>query len=215
MSRVPPWLIQRLAALTVLAGIGGGTYVVATSEVSQEALRDEYVQAVAADKTISDAVKIAMVMGLYYESSGKHIGKPFIDKLGKGQPWTVCNGITPAVAPINPGKYYTPSECFDLEKRVYVASERQAAKLLWRWATYNAYQQASFIDFVHVKGATALTTSTMRGKANAGDLVGACRENPRWNRGTVKGVSTILPGLNIRAQANAEICESWGQSKPA
>ena len=49
----------------------------------------------------------------------------------------------------------------------------------------------------------------MRRKANAGDLEGACRENPRWNKGTVKGVSTVLPGLQLRGDSNDEICREW------
>ncbi len=51
--------------------------------------------------------------------------------------------------------------------------------------------------------------STMRAKANRGDLQGACRENPRWNRGTVAGVSTVLPGLQMRGDSNGEICAEW------
>ena len=37
---------------------------------------------------------------------------------------------------------------------------------------------------------------------------GACRQNERWTRGTVGGVSTVLPGLVTRAGANADLCES-------
>ncbi len=88
-------------------------------------------------------------------------------------------------------------------------SERQSTKLLTYWATYDPLAQATFIDFVHNKGGDALAGSTMRRKANAGDLHGACKENERWNRGTVKGVSTVLPGLKIRGDANADICSIW------
>jgi hypothetical protein len=34
----------------------------------------------------SNPFLLALVMGSYYESSYKHIGKPYIDKLGKGHP---------------------------------------------------------------------------------------------------------------------------------
>ena len=30
--------------------------------------------------------------------------------------------------------------------------------------------------------------------------------NERWNRGTVRGVSVVLPGLKIRADANSDLC---------
>ena len=76
------------------------------------------------------------------------------------------------------------------------------------WTTYTPLQQAVFIDFIHNKDQGALYTSTLLRKANAGDVIGACRENPRWNRGTVNGVSVVLPGLQARGDANSEICEA-------
>ncbi|WP_240487602.1 hypothetical protein [Comamonas thiooxydans] len=49
----------------------------------------------------------------------------------------------------------------------------------------------------------------MRRDANAGNWVKACRENVRWNKGRVHGMSTVLPDLKIRGDANTELCE-WG-----
>lgn len=205
-SRVPPWLAGRLAALVLGAGlVGGGTYWAERS--NPEAQADAYVQAVASDATTSPAVKVAMVLGSFYESSGRHIGVPYVDAIGKGQPLTVCNGITgPGVVA---GKTYTPADCYLLERDRYLRSEREARALLTHWGEYDPFVQGTFIDFVHNKGAANLEASSMRRKANAGDLAGACRENPRWNRGTVRGVSTVLPGLQLRGDANGEICQSW------
>lgn len=205
MPRVPPKLASRLAALVLVAGLGGGAFV--AQQVSDEALRDEYVRAVAADADTSPAVKIAMVMGSYYESSSKHIGTPYIDRAGRGQPLTVCNGVTGAG--VVAGRYYTPADCYRLERARYIQAERDAARLLRYWPTYDAFAQATFVDFVWNKGPQALEGSTMRAKANRGDLQGACRESPRWNRGTVAGVSTVLPGLQLRGDSNGEICASW------
>ena len=205
MTRVPPKRASRLAALVLVAGLGGGAFV--AQQVSDEALRDEYVRAVAADADTSPAVKIAMVMGSYYESSGKHIGTPYIDRAGRGQPLTVCNGVTGAG--VVAGRYYTPADCYRLEKGRYMLAERDAARLLRYWPTYDPFVQATFIDFVWNKGPQKLESSTMRAKANRGDLVGACRENPRWNRGTVRGVSTVLPGLQVRGDSNGEFCAEW------
>lgn len=206
MSKVPAFLSSRLAALAILAGLGGtGAYV--AQQTSDEALRDQYVQTVAADPSTSNAVKVAMVLGQFYESSGKHIGTPYIDKLGRGQPLTVCNGITgPDVVA---GRWYSPSDCYYLERGRYLAAEREARSLFTSWPSYDPFVQGQFIDFVHNKGAANLSTSTLLRKANAGDLAGACRENPRWNRGTVVGVSTVLPGLQLRGDSNAEICLEW------
>ena len=202
-SKVPKALAGALAALVMLAaGVS-----IQNAEPTPEALRNEYIQAVAADQTTSMAVKIAMVMGSQYESSGKHIGKPYVDKLGRGQPLTVCNGVTgPEVVA---GRYYTPADCFRIEKRRYLRAEAAAARLLRYWQTYDDFTKATFIDFVWNKGEQKLEISTMRAKANSGDLVGACRENPNWNKGTKNGVLQVLPGLQSRGDSNGEICTDW------
>ena len=202
-SKVPKALAGSLAALVMLAaGVS-----IQNAEPTPEALRNEYIQAVAADQTISMAVKIAMVMGSQYESSGRHIGKPYVDKLGRGQPLTVCNGVTgPEVVA---GRYYTPSDCYQLEKRRYLRAEAAAARLLRYWQTYDDFTKATFIDFVWNKGEQKLEISTMRAKANSGDLVGACQQNPRWNKGTKNGVLQVLPGLQSRGDSNSEICTDW------
>lgn len=205
-TKVPPWLASRLAALVIGAGLASGGAYWAT-QATDEALRDEYVRAVATDPATSAAVKVAMVMGAYYESSGKHIGTPYVDKVGKGQPLTVCNGITGAE--VVAGRWYSPSDCYLLERKRYLQAEREAQALLTYWRSYDPFVQGTFIDFVHNKGAPNLEASTARRKANAGDLEGACRENPRWNRGTVRGVSTVLPGLQLRGESNDEICREW------
>lgn len=206
MSRVPAQLRNSIGALLILIGAGGGAYFV-SEEAEKEANRNAYVQAVAADPQASDAIRIAMVMASFYESSGRHIGTPYVDKNGKGQPLTVCNGITgPEVVA---GRYYTPADCYRMEKRRYVRYEAIAPTLLTHWASYDPFQKATFLDFMHNKGDGSLEGSTMRSKANAGDWLGACRENTRWNRGTVKGVSTVLPGLQLRGDSNDEICRLW------
>ena len=204
MSKVPPQLRAGIAALMIALGGGYAAYTQIDRDTT-ELLRNQYVQAVAADKGTSDAVKVAMVMGAYYESSYRHIGTPYVDKLGKGQPLTVCNGITGAQ--VVPGRYYTPADCYRLERARYVSNEAHLKDTLPKWDIYTVLQQATFIDFLHNKGSGAFDGSTMRRKLLAGDVVGACRENVRWNRGTVNGALTVLPGLKVRADANAELCE--------
>lgn len=207
MRKIPAALRSGLMALAMLTA-GGGGYMASqysNSEAQAIAEKNQYIQAVASDPSTSEAVKIAMVMGSYYESSYRHIGAPYVDKLGKGQPLTVCNGITGRA--VVAGRYYTPADCYALERNRYLAAERTAMGLFRLWTTYTPLQQAVFIDFIHNKGEGALYTSTLLRKANAGDVVGACRENPRWNRGTVNGVSVVLPGLQARGDANGEICE--------
>lgn len=212
MQQSKKWIVHRLLALAMLTGGGGAFYAQHQGEVAraevQSAAADPYVQAVARDASTSDAVKIAMLMGHLYESSGKHVGTPYTDKLGRGQPLTVCNGITGAG--VVAGKWYTPADCYELEKGRYLQAERAAKRLFAYWASYDAITQATFLDFIHNKGEGALAASTMLRKANAGDVQGACRENPKWNKGTVKGVLTVLPGLKDRADTNAGFCLDGG-----
>lgn len=206
MSKIPATLRNSLGALMLLAGLGGGGYYV-DQAATAEAQKNQYIQAVAADQGVSNAVRIAMVMGSYYESSNRHIGTPYVDKLGKGQPLTVCNGITGRE--VITGKWYSPSECYQLEKGRYLSAERVAKRVFTRWASYDDFAKATFIDFIHNKGEANLMSSSLLRKANAGDLEGSCRENPRWSKGTVKGVQTVLPGLKLRGDANDEICRLW------
>ena len=201
-GRIPKPLQAALAAMIASMGAGGGVYLAEQERTSQ--LQTEYLRTVAADTSTSDAIKLAMVLGSYYESSFRHIGTPYIDKLGKGQPLTVCNGITGAG--VVAGRYYTPADCYRLEVGRYKEAEAFLAKSVPTYSAANVFQRAVGLDFVHNKGAGAFSTSTYRRKWAAGDTVGACRENERWNRGTVRGVSVVLPGLKIRGDANSDLC---------
>ena len=203
-SKVPHQLKSGIVALFIAMGGGYAAYTHIDGSTT-ELLRNQYVQAVASDVKTSEAVKIAMVMGAFYESSYKHIGTPYIDKLGKGQPLTVCNGITGNG--VQRGKYYTPYDCYRLERAVYISNEKQLMSTLPAWNSYTAFQKATFVDFLHNKGSGAFDGSTMKRKLLAGDVIGACRENVRWNKGTVNGASVVLPGLKTRADANSELCE--------
>ena len=201
-GRVPKPLQAALAAMLASVSAGGGVYLVQQEQTSKA--QTEYLQTVAADTSTSDAIKLAMVLGSYYESSFRHIGTPYVDKLGKGQPLTVCNGITGAG--VVAGRYYTPADCYKLEVGRYREAEAFLAKSVPTYSAANVLQQATFLDFIHNKGTGAFASSTMRRKLIAGDTAGACRENERWNRGTVRGVSVVLPGLKIRADANSDLC---------
>ena len=157
----------------------------------------------------SAAVVLAMELGAHFESSGRHIGTPYIDKLGKGQPLTVCNGVTgPGVVA---GRYYTTDDCKRLELPRYLEAERQARAALRHWDSYNVWVQASFIDMIYNVGPSVLDGTTIARLANAGNLAGACAQMPRWVRGTVGGKSVALPGLIDRRDTTRELCAEWGR----
>lgn len=203
-DRVPQALRTMLVAMLTAIGAGGSAYLGEQDRALAHAQLTEYLQAVAADTSTSDAIKLAMVLGSYYESSYRHIGTPYVDRLGRGQPLTVCNGITGKE--VVAGRYYTPSDCYRLEKNRYLEAERFLSKSVPTYSAATVFQQAVALDFIHNKGSGAFSTSTYRRKWIAGDTVGACRENERWNKGTVNGVLTVLPGLKTRGNANSDLC---------
>ena len=179
-----------LAVAATLALGGGGALVVQTAPPSP-------------------SVQLAMEIGSHYESGGRHIGVPYIDKIGKGQPLTVCRGVTGAG--VVAGKYYTSDDCAKLELPRYLEAERLARAALRFWSTYNVWVQASIIDMVYNLGASVLNGTTLVRLANAGDLDGACAQMPRWVFGTVNGKSVMLAGLVDRRMTTRELCAEWGR----
>ena len=157
----------------------------------------------------SDAAVLAMELGSHYESSGRHIGTPYIDALGKGKPLTVCNGVTGKG--VVAGRYYTPEDCQRLELPRYIEAERQARAALQHWGGYGVWVQASFIDMVYNLGPSVLSGTTIVRLANAGNLPAACEQMPRWVKGTVNGKSVTLPGLVDRRNTTRELCAEWGR----
>lgn len=188
-------LIERSMALAIAAGASSGAYYVATDGVTQKP---------------SAAVVLAQEIGYHFESSGRHIGTPYIDHVGKGKPWTVCAGITGPE--VKPNRYYTPEDCRKLELPRYIAAEKAAKKALKHWESYNPYVQASFIDMgFNVPSALAPTTTIMT-LANAGKLDQACAQMTRWVYGTSNGQSVRLNGLVDRRETTEELCAQWGRS---
>lgn len=177
-----------LAVATAIAMGGAGAYLGAQS---------------------SAEVLLAMELGAHFESSGKHIGTPYIDRLGKGQPLTVCNGVTgPEVVA---GRYYTPEDCKRLELPKYREAERAAKRLFVHWGSYNVWVRASLIDMIYNLGEAAVAGSSLRALANAGNLDAACAQMPRWVYGTVAGKRVVLGGLVDRRETTAELCSDWGR----
>ena len=189
-ARLRKRLLQTALALTVGAGAGVATQW-------------------GAPPPPSAAVQLAMELGAHFESSGRHIGTPYIDKLGKGQPLTVCNGVTGTG--VVAGRYYTPDDCHRLELPRYLQAERQARAALRHWDSYNVWVQASFIDMIYNVGPSVLDGTTIARLANTGNLAGACAQMPRWVRGTVGGKSVVLSGLIDRRDTTRELCAEWGR----
>lgn len=181
------------AALALSVGAAGGVATHYAGQVQQP----------------SAEVLLAMEMGQYYESSGRHIGTPYIDRNGKGRPLTVCAGVTgPEVVA---SRYYTPEDCKQLELRKYQEAERIARRALKHWSRYNTWVRVSMIDLAYNVPSALAPDTTLYARANAGDLIGACLQMPRWVYGTVAGVKTRLPGLVDRRDSGRELCAEWGR----
>ncbi len=188
-----PAIRNKLIALAVAISGAGGAFVIVDGKKTE----------------VAPEIHLAMEIGAYYESSGKHIGVPYIDKIGKGQPLTVCNGVTgPQVIA---GKYYTKDDCRRLELPIYQAKTKEAEAMFINWPEYNIWVRASLIDMIYNLGANALKQSTLVAKANTGDLIGACKQMGRWVRGTVNGQRVTLQGLVDRRVTTEQLCAEWGR----
>lgn len=178
-----------------------------------EALRKRLLKAGAG----GGAMVIAMAIGAWYEGDGPTVKqadgtvlyRPYVDKAGKGQPLTVCRGVTgPGVIA---SKLYTRVECDTLEHARYRDAQAGVRRQIDRYDELNRWQQAALIDFTYNLGEPALAGSTMRRKFNAGDIDGGCRELQRWVKGTVNGQLVTLQGLVDRRDTAQELCLDWGR----
>jgi lysozyme len=76
---------------------------------------------------------------------------------------------------------------------------------------------SALVSFTFNLGATALATSTLLRKLNAGDYAGAADEFPRWDKARVMDpksghkIITTLPGLAIRRAAERALFLGWQQ----
>ena len=61
---------------------------------------------------------------------------------------------------------------------------------------------AAFISFTYNVGVGAFCGSTLKRKADAGDITGACNELPKWAK--ARGIT--LPGLVKRREAERKLC---------
>lgn len=117
---------------------------------------------------------------------------------------TVCYGHTGA--DVVPGRKYSLAEC----DRFMSDDMRKAVEIVERCAPgLPENPLAAFADATFNIGGRLVCdtqTSTAARLLKAGNIEGACRQLPRWNRATVGGVSVPLPGLTKRRNAEMELC---------
>lgn len=199
MSTVPRLLSASIGAVLIAAAGGGAWFI-------DRLPGNDYLRQIANDKTTSLAIKVAMVEGFYFESSNQLRTKPYVAPEGN---LTVCNGLTAAtIGPIDRNRQYTPAECYELERNLYVQYEASLRRLHPNWDAANPLQQASNMDMVHNVGLPTYRASTMRRLFDAGKFIESCEQNPRWVYATINGVKKRLAGLVVRRDANESVCKA-------
>lgn len=167
------------------------------------ALRNRLISAAA-----GGTMAIAGALIAFYEGDGptvvEHGVRYHLSYKDSADIWTVCRGLTGAVA--GPGKRYTATQCELMEAGRLQEFETIVRRLLPGYDSWNPWRQASVLSFVWNAGEANLASSTMRRKFNAGDEVGGCQELTRWVKSRVNGVLTTLRGLVTRRGSEEELC---------
>lgn len=111
--------------------------------------------------------------------------------------WTVCYGETKGV---EPGDSYTKAECDEMLAEEILVYEKGLDRCLT--ADVPVGMKISLVSWTYNVGVGAACRSTLVRKANAGDLVGACHELPRWNRAGGR----VWRGLTNRRLSERNMC---------
>lgn len=110
---------------------------------------------------------------------------------------TACYGYTHGV---QLGQLYTDAECENLLHSELAVAERAVDRLITHPIAPET--KASLISFTYNVGEGNLRRSTLRRKMNAGDVVGACYELPKW----IYAKGRKLQGLVNRRKEEMHMC---------
>lgn len=110
---------------------------------------------------------------------------------------TICYGETKGV---KLGQTATKAECDTMLMESLAEHEAGMNRCLRTEIPIKT--RIAFVSFTYNVGVGNFCKSTLARKANAGDLIGACNELPRWN----KAGGITFPGLTRRREAERKIC---------
>lgn len=142
-------------------------------------------------------VLLGVVVAATVSLGGYFEGRKLTAYQDTGGVWTLCDGHT---AGVKAGDTATPEQC-----QAWLQKEMgDALATVQRCITVplNLGQLAAFTDAAYNLGPAVVCGSTLQRKANAGDVVGACAELPRW----VHAGGQVLPGLVARREAERKLC---------
>lgn len=112
---------------------------------------------------------------------------------------TVCYGETRGV---QLDDHYTPGECRAMLGASLLVFEQGMRGCLTSPDTIPDKPYASFISLTYNIGVGGFCKSTVARRANSGDIAGACRAIPLWNKAGGK----VVPGLVKRRAAEEKLC---------
>jgi len=141
----------------------------------------------------SMAMSIAMPMVGQFEGLSQ---KAYLDAVGIP---TICYGETENV---RMGQVVSREECddmFAIRLAWFALRVDQSVKV-----KMTPERHAALASFAYNVGMDAFDKSTLLRKLNAGDVVGACNELPRWN----KAGGRVLRGLTVRREKERQLCLS-------
>lgn len=113
--------------------------------------------------------------------------------------WTACYGETKG---IRPGMKFTKAQCDTMFIESLTKHEAGLRNCLTAPDRLPEKTYVSFVSWTYNVGVGAACGSTLVRKVNAGDLVGACNELPRWNRAGDR----VVKGLVNRRAAELKLC---------
>jgi lysozyme len=123
-----------------------------------------------------------------------------------GGVWTVCHGLTGAVA--HEGARYTESQCAAMETERRARDREALRRLLPGFDEWPIWRQTALFSFLWNVGEGNLAASTLRRKFAAGDVQGGCDELVKWSKARTGpgGALQTVRGLLTRREAEASLC---------
>jgi lysozyme len=112
---------------------------------------------------------------------------------------TACYGETKG---IRMGMRFTKAQCDAMLEDSLVAHEPSLVRCIPRAETLPVETYVGLLSWVYNTGEAKCLKSTLRRKANAGDIRGACNELPRW----VFAAGIKFRGLVIRRNKERALC---------